>query len=341
MNKKFNEKINSFEIIQTDEWPDYDLKVTLKPCFRCNHKCWFCEEYNNNTKTWTKEQCDNVLNKLKDIPKSKKKIFFYFYGGEPTLSKHWEYLNYKLVEIFKDRELFIQTQTNLSTNKKRLENFLIKIDKVKQSNHTIDICSSYHLNKQKVEDFIEKMHICKKYNNLGLCFFSTELPKKEQTLKELYKILEVYPDKLKMRFTETENLVNKNIEGYGEYLKDSFLVNDDGGKSLEFRYWLKYYPELKTYFEIGWNFNVNDKVFNFSEVTGYNIHKKFKFMKCDCGIKNMVIDHDLNVYHCNDDFYNGINIIRLDKLDLSTYLNKSVRCLNNHCYDGLDHKKYR
>ena len=29
--KKIPEKIKSFEIIQTDEWPQYDLKITLKP----------------------------------------------------------------------------------------------------------------------------------------------------------------------------------------------------------------------------------------------------------------------------------------------------------------------
>ena len=335
------DKIESFELIQTDEWPDYDLKVTLKPCFRCNHKCWFCNEYDNNTKTWTKEDCDNVLEKLKSIPKYKQKIFFYFYGGEPTMSKYWEYLNYKLIELFPEKDLYIQTQTNMSLNIKRLESFLKKVNQIKQKNHIIDICSSYHLNKQKVDKFIEKMYICKKYNSLGLCFFSTELPKKEQTLEELYKIAKHFPDKLKMRFTEKHNLKFLKIPGYEEYLKDEYLLGNDNGKSLEFRYWLKYYPELKKYFEQGWNFKVNDKIFNFSEVSGYNIHKKFKFMKCDCGIKNMVIDHDLNVYHCNDDFYNGINIIKLDKLDLSTYLNKWVRCLNNHCYDGLDHKKYR
>ena len=257
------------------------------------------------------------------------------------MSKYWEYLNYKLIELFPEKDLYIQTQTNMSLNIKRLESFLKKVNQIKQKNHIIDICSSYHLNKQKVDKFIEKMYICKKYNSLGLCFFSTELPKKEQTLEELYKIAKHFPDKLKMRFTEKHNLKFLKIPGYEEYLKDEYLLGNDNGKSLEFRYWLKYYPELKKYFEQGWNFKVNDKIFNFSEVSGYNIHKKFKFMKCDCGIKNMVIDHDLNVYHCNDDFYNGINIIKLDKLDLSTYLNKWVRCLNNHCYDGLDHKKYR
>jgi|TARA_R110000782_G_scaffold87840_1_gene169877 organic radical activating enzyme len=340
--KKIPQKIKSFEIIQSEEWPEYDLKVTLKPCFKCNHKCWFCEEYDNNTKTWTKEQCDEVLEKLKDIPKDKQKIFFYFYGGEPTLSKYWEYLNYKLVEIFPERELFIQTHTNLSLNKQRLEEFLKKISVLKNKNHKIDICNSYHINKQNINTYIEKMKICDKYNALGFCFFSTELPKKAQVLDELHQIASLFPDKLKMKFTEIENLKFKNLPGYTEYLQDEYLVGSDNGKSLEYRYWLKYYPHLRKYFEEGWNFNINDEInINYSDVKGHNIHKKFKFMKCACGLKNIVIDHNLKIYHCNDDFYNNINITDIRDLDLNTYLNKYVRCLNNACYDGLDHKKIK
>jgi len=156
----------------------------------------------------------------------------------------------------------------------------------------------------------------------------------------MQSIIETYPSKLKMRFTEICDLANRNIPEYAEYLKDDYLIGTDAGKSLEFRYWLKYYPELKQYFENGWNFKVNDEhTFNFSEVSAYNIHMKFKFMKCACGIKNMVIDHELNVYHCNDDFYNKRNVFKLLDIDIKTYLNRYVRCLNNACYDGLDHKK--
>jgi organic radical activating enzyme len=335
----FNDKVKSFEIIPHPDWFDYDLKVTLKPSFKCNHQCWFCTEYDNSTKSWTKEQCDLVLEKLQDIPSNKKRIFFYFYGGEPTLSKHWEYLNYRLVEIFHDRELFIQTQTNLSLGTKRLEQFLQQINSIKSDSHKIDICSSYHLNKQSVHEFIEKMHICNRYNALGFCFFSTELLHKEQTLEEIRAIIEAYPPKLKMRFTEIYNLQYRNIPEYAEYIKDPYLLGDDHGKSLEFRYWLKYYPELRQYFEKAWDFKVNDQIFNFSEVSAYNIHMKFKFMKCECGVKNMVIDHNLKVYHCNDDFYNNRNITNLLDIDIKTYLNRYVRCLNNACYDGLDHRK--
>jgi MoaA/NifB/PqqE/SkfB family radical SAM enzyme len=336
----FNDKITSFEIIQHPEWFNYDLKITLKPTFKCNHRCWFCNEYDNSTQSWTAEQCDAVLDKLKEIPPNKKKIFFYFYGGEPTLSKHWEYLNYRLVEIFHDRELFIQTHTNLSLSPTRLDEFLKTITRLKSDSHKIDICNSYHIGKQTVEEYLEKMKICDSYDALGFCFFSTELPKKERMLKEFFTLADAYPDKLKVKFTEIENLKQLNLDGYAEYLFDEYLVGDDDGKSLEFRYWLKHHPELRQYFEDGWYFKINDDdVLNYCEVKGYNIHKRFKFMKCDCGIKNMVIDHNLKTYHCNDDFYNSINVHNLHDIDMSKYFSKAVRCLNSACYDGLDHKK--
>lgn len=339
-NMKNLNKIDSFEIIKTDEWPEYDLKVTLKPSFKCNHRCWFCEEYNNNTKTWTKEQCDEVLLKLSEIPQSKKRIFFYFYGGEPTLNKHWEYLNYKIIEMFPDKELFLQTHTNLSLSKNRLKTFLKKINKIKQTTHTVNICNSYHIDKQPVELYIEKMDICDRYDSLGYCFFSTEIPKKEKMLKELYSIIEKYPKKLVMKFTEIENLAFKSIKGYEELIKDKYLVGNDCGKSLEYRYWMKYYPELRKYFEEGWNFLVNDwKTMNYSDVKGNNIHKKFKYMKCSAGKKNIVIDHNLNVYRCNDYSYKNLKRLKLSELNFENYLNKCEICLLNVCFDGLDFKK--
>lgn len=332
-------KIKSFSLIKTPHWPEYDLKVTLKPCFKCNHQCWFCEEYNNNTKTWSKSQCDQVIDKLIQIPEERKRLFFYFYGGEPTLSSNWEYLNEKLVETHRHREIYIQTQTNLSLSEDRLRKFLDGICTNKPSNHTIDICSSYHLNKQTIDEFITKLKICEEYDCLGLCFFSTELPEREQTIREFTELLKVFPEKIKLRFTETAKLATKNVKGYEQYLTDSYLVGDDDGKSLEYRYWLREFPEWRAYFEQGWNFDVDGEVYNFSDVSGKNIHMKFKYMKCECGTKNIVIDHMLNVFHCNDDFYSNINSTKLIDVDLPKYISRDVRCLNSACYDGLDFRK--
>lgn len=332
-------KIKKFALIPTSEWPTYDLKITLKPCFRCNHNCWFCGEYDNKTRMWSRDDCDTVIKKLKTIPPTRKKIFFYFYGGEPTLSPHWEDLQYRIVDMFPDRELFIQTQTNMSLKPERLRKFLHEISTRKQKQHTIDICSSYHLGKQQVEDYIKKMEICQEFDSLGFCFFSTEMAKKDQTLREFTEIADRYPDKIKLRFTEVNNLVDKEKQRYKGFLDDEYLVGKDKGKSLEFRYWLREYPHLKKFFEKGWNFDVDGTTYNFSEVSGLNIHKQFKFMRCACGQKNIVIDHNLKVYHCNDDYYNQINITKICDLNIGTYLAQDVRCMNNACYDGLDFVK--
>ena len=326
--------MKSFNIVQTEHYPDFDLKITLKPCFRCNHRCWFCQEYDNSSQTRTKDDCDIVLAKLKTLPANKQKLFFYFYGGEPTLSKHWEYLNYKLLDIFSNRELYLQTQTNLSINKDRLKKFL------KRANSPyINICSSYHLDKQDVDEFIEKMDICDSYGALGLCFFSTEIPKEDKFKYEFNKIAEKYPDKIKLKFTEITDI--KNRPEYKHLLEDKELVGTDNGKSIEYRYFMRKYPEYRNYFEEGWNFNIDGITKNYSTVKAENIHKQFKFMKCECGTKHCVIDHELNVFPCNDYNYKNIKSQPVDAVDFSTYFLRDERCVLNACYDGLDHRKYK
>lgn len=334
-------KIRQFKMKNSGGWPKYDLKITLKPCFKCNHKCWFCDEYDNKTKMWSKQDVDHVLETISEIPDDKNRLFFYFYGGEPTLSEYWEHLNCELMKMFPDRVLFIQTQTNMSMSEKRLDRCLNEMNKVKGERHTIDICSSYHLGKQTVDDFIKKMKICEIYECLGYCFFSTEIRKHDQCIAEFTRLTQAYPDKVKLRFTEINNLKNKHIPEYEQLLKDEYLSGSDDGKSLEFRYWLRKYPEWRRFFEREWDFDVDGTTYNFSEVSGNNIHMKFKHMKCECGSKNIVIDHNLNVYHCNDDFYNKINITQLKDVNMKTYISKDVRCLNSTCYDGLDFRKYK
>lgn len=335
-------KINSFEIIDSPEWPDYDVKITLKPCFKCNQMCWFCSEYNNNSKVWTRLQSNYVINKLSELPDRFRKVFIYLYGGEPTLCKEWEYLQYALIELFHDRSLYIQTQTNLSLSKPRLTKFLSNINNLKQSKHTINICSSYHVGMQKVSEFIQKMHICREHEALGLCFFSTEIVKEKQMLSDFEKLVSEFPEQIKLKFTEIGDLTTRvDVEGYDHLLEDEYLVGNDNGMSLEFRYWTRRFPEWKNYSETGWNFNVDGNILNYSEVKAKKINTKFKYMKCFCGTKGAVIDQNLTVYHCNDDCYNNINGTRIQDVDFKKYFNRPVRCLNNECYDGLDFNKIK
>jgi len=331
--------MKSFEIVKSDSWPEYDVKITLKPCFRCNQQCWFCNEYDNNTRMWTIPDCNNVLRKLKSLPDRYNRVFVYFYGGEPTLSENWEYLHYMLFDIYKERDVFFQTQTNMSVKSPRLERFLSTCETFKPDNHTIDICSSYHIGKQDVDDFITKMNICKDYRALGNCFFSTEVPKEEQMMKEFDKLIESHPDKIKLKFTVIPKLKQKKLKGYEHILNDEDLISSDNGQYAEFRYFTKKYPHMLDYLEQEWNFKVDDEVINYVDVKHRKLHEQCRMMSCECGKKGIVVDHDLNVFHCNDDNYNNINGIKLSELDLTTYLERNSICMNRACWDGLDFKK--
>jgi hypothetical protein len=234
------------------------------------------------------------------------------------------------MDIFKDKELFIQTQTNLSIDNTRLISFLDSINNVSinSTKHKIDICSSYHLNKQNVNDFVKTLKILDKYNVMGLVFINTDYLNEEQFIEEFKILLKHFPNKIKLRFTEIQP----------DSPKRSLYPETKNLKSFEYFYFVEKY-DFQQYFEEGFNFMVNDKLYNFSEISALDIHKHFRFMKCDCFVKNIVIDHNLKVYHCNDDFKNNINVHDISDVN-SSFFKKSF-CLNKACYDGLEFRKYR
>lgn len=329
--------INSFELIPTSLYPEFDIKITLKPSYRCNQNCWFCEEYDNDSSDWNQEQTDNVLEFINKIFKlnTGKKFFIYLYGGEPTLSKEWERIQKSIFKNNPTEEIFIQTQTNLSINRRRLRTFLEEIREVQSAKHKIDICSSYHLKKQRKDIFLEKMNICAEYGVLGLCFFNTDFLDEDQFIEEFNYIADHHPNTVKLRFTEVGKGVEDTVEG-------SKYPRDQGGiKSFEFRYFMNKYPHFKDFFEDGFNFNVNGSKMNFSEVSANDIHKKFRHMKCEAGTKNLVIDNNLMTYQCNDDFKNKILFTKLDELIPEELFKKLKYCLNKECYDGLEFNKSR
>lgn len=315
--------MNIFKLIPSLEYPQFDLKITLKPTFKCNQQCWFCSEFNNNSTEWNTHDCLLVLQKLKEISTNYvgKNVFIYFYGGEPTLHSEWENLNYSLLNIFDQSNIYIQTQTNLSISYKRLERFTHKV-----KNKPVELCVSYHFGKQELSDFITKLYLLQDTNNLGLIFVNTDYLNEDKFIQEFTILRKLFPTKIKMRFTE--------ISGYKEgYPKEDL-------KHFEYRYFSKKYPVMLDYLEQGFNFQIDNKVLNFADVTDQDINKQFRLMKCQCGSKNLVIDHNLNVYHCNDDFKNNINVRDLT-IDFEQFLEKDVYCLNKACFDGLEFTKYK
>ena len=158
---------------------------------------------------------------------------------------------------------------------------------------------------------------------------------------KFYKISEIYPDKLKLKFTRIPNIMKIKRPIYTKLLKDDYLRGNDSGEALEYRYFLRKYPELEKYMEHSWTFNVDGNHLNYSEVKSRAIHYKFKYMKCLAGRKSIVIDENLNAYRCNDYYYSKIQPIHISKLNFIEFLSKDIRCLSCKCTDGFDHMKYK
>ncbi|EAL2698631.1 hypothetical protein AZ702_09015, partial [Campylobacter coli] len=52
-----------------------DLKITLKPTYKCNQMCSFCCEYDNSFPEWDRSTITRLIDKLKDTPDRFQKIF--------------------------------------------------------------------------------------------------------------------------------------------------------------------------------------------------------------------------------------------------------------------------
>lgn len=309
-----NFNIKNWELLDKQQYFPYDLKITLKPCYKCNQKCWFCKEYDNNSKQWNYDDCLLVLDKLKTLPERFKKIFIYFYGGEPTLNPNLEFIIQELYKNLGNRIAKIQIQTNLSISIDRLKNF-------KQPN--LEICSSYHIGKQDVSEFILKLRKLKELDILGYCFINTEYNKEKQFIQEFNLLAKEIPNHLKMRFTID---YTKNPVDYRDYF-----------------YFSKKYPYLMNYLEQEYKFKINSAIIGYDEAYNKKYHEQLYLTKCSCVAQNLVIDNNLNVYCCNDyakPEYN-INPINIKDLDFNLYFKDYVICRLKQCNDGLEFKKWR
>lgn len=290
-----------------------DLKITLKPTYKCNQMCSFCKEYNNGFKSWGRNTIDILCEKLKELPKKFEKIFIYYYGGEPTLFKHLEYLTEKLFDTLGDRDVFIQCQTNGSISMRRIKNFNFK---------NFEFCTSYHLNKQTVDEFIQKLLLMREMDILGFCFINTDRENEIQFIDEFNRLASVIPDKIKMRFT--------------------FLP---GAEVNDYEYFTKKYPYLNNFCEEQFEFKVNGGVIGYDEFYNKRLNN-FKNMKCECTSKSLVVNWDETVFHCDDETRilltnHNKKMLYLKDLDLSTFFKPFKICSEPWCHRGLEFSKYK
>jgi len=291
--------VNTFRHLKHSSYPNFNRKVTIIPSYRCNQMCSFCEEYDNKSSDLSLEDFYTLFDHV-----DPQHLWAYFYGGEPTLNKHWEEMNHAMGDFIK--EGWIQTQSNLSINFSRLETFCGEY----KSSTPLDICTSYHLGKQSIDTFVNKALLLQEYGMLGYIFVSSEIDKEEQFIEEFGLLVHLFPIKVKTRWTETLESTSK-----------------------ERTYFTTKYPWLNNYKEQGFNFLVDKQPVSYDDVRTKNLFKEFRLMKCDCGSKGLVLDNNGNYYYCMHDFKEGFKPLTQPKRE-------DTFCLHKACSDGLEFTKY-
>ncbi len=299
---------------------NFDYKITLKPTDKCNQKCWFCNEYNNQSNDWTLSDTNKVIQKINDIIFNLKKqkpnyiIYIYFYGGEPTLFKYWEYMNKEILKIDADnnkRLMVIQTQTNLSLSYNRLSNFLHSFKN--NEKNRIELCSSYHVGYQKVQEFKQKLDLLDKHNANTFCFFSTDHTQESLMLSDLDYLKN---NSIIIRYT-LHDKISRNYD-YTKYSKHKLFI----GKNEE-----------QFNFDIITDNNIKS-IINYKDVMFLRMNS-FENMKCDCTKRNLIIDNNLLCYSCMDYQKKSMIGVSLDNYKISDYM----ICEIKECYNGLEFKK--
>lgn len=292
-------------MLTNESCDSFDFKVTIKPTLKCNHQCWYCEEYDNSNHTRL-EDMTSIIEHLKLL--NKNNIWIYFYGGEPTINPYWEQLVLDCDIIASN----IQTQSNLSLKLQRLEKFCDTNYRSK-----VTISPSYHISKQPIKEFIYKCSLLEQAGMLAPIFVSTEIKRAEQFKKDFQALYDKFGDKVKVRYTE-----------YGNDI------------TMEYNYFSPNYSDK----EEEYTFLLDNQSISYYNVRKNRIFEQFKYKRCESGSKHLVINPDGTLYNCNDYYEAGILLPYNILSDWNPNKFKSLFvdniCRVDTCVDGLEYVKY-
>ena len=211
-----------------------------------------------------------------------------------------------------------------------MKNFLDKVCDYKPDHNVIDIHGSYHLGKQHVDDYIEKMLILQQYVGFGAVSMSAELINKTtETIVEYRDLVNALPTgKVFFRNTivnDPKSIFTNGDAGRGRLLPPGeferykqlidedpeYYIGKDEGSAIEYRYMMRHHPELAhMYLPFGFicppsDFISNNRWRNLYVTKTYNVmigltHASRKYYKKTEKLKDILPDlykHTLDVYH--------------------------------------------
>ena len=296
---------------------DY-FSVEIKPTSRCNYNCYYCTTNRNNNNPILKLNTANIKTIINTARKyTKKQIYVYIVGGEPTLYPHLVEMVNDICEVFKPGDV-CEIQSNLSVNIKWLEKFTASI-------HNLDylrFSASYHnLQCKSLKEFIKKCAYLNKKDILGaICVMYNRI----KDVKTAWSILENnFKDKVELSFLIEATLMKMTVNS-GEKMarcvtQEVEYINENEDlehfKKISPWYFEKVIP-YKTEKETGL-------------VSRYEmwLHKKNNFSGHRCEIEKDVIMIDFfgDCYTCPNDLFSDVPAvlnIQSESFDCEDYFKK-------------------
>jgi len=279
-----------------------ELSVTLRLTNNCNYNCDYCVYHSKEPWVEPKEfySIAELLYKT-----NRNNYEFYVHGGEPSLHPEFVSIINYISNLFKDKHLLMQVQTNLSMD--------ISVYLDARSSYLV----SYH--HHRVEDigkFLEKLNKLRDVGKLVCIDFMLEQGDFDEVISAF---------KIMMSAGYEEYLRPRVVSGkeYTQYKNLCDLFADDDRK-------------YQITFEDGGSVIIPES---------YVGDTNFRFMKCYARRNKVLIEPNGDYYYCMTHKLEGglgrVKNIFLNQAEFLDSLKEPLICMWKKCFCELDLRKYR
>ena len=257
---------NIVHVIGGGEAGDDTLVITVRLSEKCNHKCTYCNEYNNSDVFKSIEYMKDFFHRiLSDV--SGRNVHFYMHGGEPTIVPGFYDVISEIIDTYDF--VFFEVQTNTSRTLRWFKQFDKYAGKIEFS------CSYQQHQHRNLESFYEVSGHLMNVGTLSSVDVMLEKGNEEA-------VMEVVNELKNMGFGKLLHLNYVDFKYNKKYYNIEYLMSD-GVVNTE---------DLQVSYKDGTKTTVGKNALH------QNGDDNFNMFKCSAGGKNLVININGDVYYC-------------------------------------------
>lgn len=269
---------------------EYEMQISLRITEKCNIACEYCL-WREGT-VYSLEDIITSIDRLYDffVEAGKKRILWYFHGGEPTTHPDLLYILDYLREKAEETGviIYIEFQTNLVCSLPRLKEILERIDGLNISLHLKELMKSKTIYAfERNYDYL--IEIGYPIENLDIML--------EYNIKNMYRYLRKV-----LKFLKYEKIkISEMVYAYIDFEENDERYNTqirDREYALYEKLYKKHNKSEQQYLIDGKLYQTNDMFLEKLNCKG---------MLCIAGVKHLIVNGDGNVFVCNTNMTNYIN----------------------------------